>query len=271
MHREEHMMISIGPGAMAAPKWWRPAEQPTPRPLGKSAPRRVMAQRVACLVDGCARGGKKVRGYCPLHYQRWWRHGDATYRKPTWERCTIDGCEKKPAWRTSPLCEMHYARQRRNGDPEKLVERSGRRVTSHGYVQLRCDGHALAHKTGWAFEQRLVLYAKIGPGAHPCHWCGTRVTWDARYPARIDALVADHVDGDKLNNAPENLMPSCNPCNTKWSQRSQWLESTQAPAEAGEAELDAALAENVRFFQAAALLDRAKGASHEPHQEDRPR
>jgi len=56
------------------------------------------------------------------------------------------------------------------------------------------------------FEHRAVLYDEIGGGGHPCHYCGIVVYW------QYD-LVVDHVDEDKTNNSPANLVPSCTPCN----------------------------------------------------------
>lgn len=50
-------------------------------------------------------------------------------------------------------------------------------------------------------------------GIHPCHWCRRPVAWDEAHPQSMDALVADHLDGDKTNNVPENLVPSCGMCN----------------------------------------------------------
>jgi hypothetical protein len=61
----------------------------------------------------------------------------------------------------------------------------------------RANGHPL--QTGWnqpVAAHRLVLFAKIGPGTHPCHWCGTPVTWTMG-ERRTDALTTDHVDFDK--------------------------------------------------------------------------
>ena len=58
---------------------------------------------------------------------------------------------------------------------------------------------------------RVVLWDKIGPGPHPCHHCGELVNWE---PGRTGGgLVADHLDRNKLNNNPDNLVPSCFRCN----------------------------------------------------------
>jgi hypothetical protein len=34
-----------------------------------------------CKVDGCDRE-PMGHGMCPLHYKRWWRHGDTGYERP---------------------------------------------------------------------------------------------------------------------------------------------------------------------------------------------
>lgn len=75
-------------------------------------------------------------------------------------------------------------------------------------------GHALATKNGQLAESRAVLYAKIGPGSHPCHWCGISVEWTVGLRGNVaGVLITDHVDADPLNDAPENLVPSCPTCN----------------------------------------------------------
>jgi hypothetical protein len=94
---------------------------------------------------------------------------------------------------------MHHTRWYRHGDPTfRLADRGS--VTSHGYHVIRRQ-----------YVHRTVLLGKIGPGSHPCHWCGTAVTWG------VD-LEADHVDYDRLNNDPVNLVPSCHGCNTRRAQ-----------------------------------------------------
>ena len=77
-----------------------------------------------------------------------------------------------------------------------------------GYRILTGQRHPLAVE-GAVAEHRKVLYDAIGPGPHECHWgCGRLLEWGGR-----DGIHADHLDGDKTNNTPENLVVSCGPCN----------------------------------------------------------
>lgn len=61
-------------------------------------------------------------------------------------------------------------------------------------------------------EHRVVLFEKIGPGIHPCHWCEAPLVW--RKGVRAGTLVVDHLNGVIADNSPENLVPSCNGCNS---------------------------------------------------------
>ena len=62
------------------------------------------------------------------------------------------------------------------------------------------------------YEHKVVLFDKLGPGTHPCHWCGLTLRWVKGTAG--DALIGDHLDGAHRNNAPDNLVASCNGCNT---------------------------------------------------------
>ena len=78
--------------------------------------------------------------------------------------------------------------------------------------------HPLATSGGVVGEHRAALYTRIGPGPHPCHWrdlygCGrTELEWGGRGG---NSISADHLDHERLNNHPENMVPSCSSCNTK--------------------------------------------------------
>lgn len=70
-----------------------------------------------CSIEGCARTGKIVRGWCMMHYKRWIAHGDPTYEAPTPtpRPCHVDGCDREAEKRD--WCDIHYQRWKRTGDP----------------------------------------------------------------------------------------------------------------------------------------------------------
>ena len=133
--------------------------------------------RPPCAIAGCT-GSLYCRGYCVMHYNRW-REGIEPFDAPT---------------------------------PLRAAPGEGS-VIPDGYRMLNMRDHPLARAQGKVPEHRVVLFAKIGPGEHPCHWCGKSLGWEA--PRQSLKIMADHVDHDRLNNAPHNLVPACLDCNTK--------------------------------------------------------
>jgi hypothetical protein len=90
------------------------------------------------------------------------------------------------------------------------------RYLTHKRPKRSLPDHPLAPQSGCLVLARVVLYAKIGPGQHPCHWCGRALEWRNihNFESWGTALIADHIDGDTSNNDPSNLAPSCNRCNS---------------------------------------------------------
>ena len=109
---------------------------------------------------------------------------------------------------------MHAARYYRHGDPMiVLLDGSARTPGSHGYVTLVRRGHPLADAGGRVYEHRLVLWEQVGGTDQECAWCGDTVAWFAQVRSR--RLVVDHVDTNRSNNSPTNLVPACHPCNVR--------------------------------------------------------
>ena len=125
-------------------------------------------------------------------------------------RALISQAQKR-SWGTDE--RVSAASQRLLGKRVDGTDAAGSFVTDQGYrVLTGQQGHPLVDKNGSVGEHRAVLYAKIGPDPHPCYWgCGKTVYWFSPY--RLTVLCADHVDSDRLNNDPENLVPSCFKCN----------------------------------------------------------
>ncbi len=77
--------------------------------------------------------------------------------------------------------------------------------------------HPIAPPSGIVAVARLALYEKIGPGPHPCNWCGEPVDWILGLVP--GCLVADHLNWDRNDDRPENLVPSCRTCNAHRAQK----------------------------------------------------
>ena len=173
-----------------------------------------------CTIEGCERPFR-ARGWCATHYARWSKHGDPSVKIT---RRTEVGCEAPDCERPNPVgryCNTHKLRKWKTGTFD-AHESTGRRIHDQGYVIVKQPDHPLAWR-GWVYEHRAVLFAEIGPGWHPCHRCGMQVSWELSYPQNLDALVVDHLDEDKANNAVSNLAPSCSVCNfarsSRWKKR----------------------------------------------------
>lgn len=125
--------------------------------------------------------------------------------------CSVKGCDKparslnEGAW-----CERHYMRWYRHGDPLAGVDVNGFKAgPQRHYRRVRPPaGHPMRTKNGAAYEHRVVLFDTIGYGPHRCHWCDAALTWG-------NNLHVDHLDRVKDNNDPTNLVPTCQPCNSR--------------------------------------------------------
>lgn len=149
---------------------------------------------------------RRPRTYCS---DRCRKQGKATHHQAlrALGRLCIRGCGRKTGTRKE-LCEACYAYERRVGNvgpaPKK---RCGRFVTKDGYVRIRLEGHILCTGDGMAYEHRVVLHERLGDEpSTSCHWCGAvLVGWRA--------IVVDHLNEQKADNRPENVVPTCNRCN----------------------------------------------------------
>lgn len=131
--------------------------------------------------------------------------------------CVLCGKEfKSRKTSTGVLYRRFCSRRCASRGAWEVGENARKRSNRKYYVTLMIKGHPLATERGRVCEHRVVLYEKLGPGSHPCHWCGATLTWMGMIPTRTKGyLCTDHLDSDKHNNSPGNLVPSCLPCNTR--------------------------------------------------------
>jgi len=108
-------------------------------------------------------------------------------------------------------CDLHDCAPCCPDCPTCPTLRRARGIKVHPYRRLRITGHPLATGRKQAvYVHRLVLWDALGGSDSPCAWCGTPVRWFATGNER---LIPDHVNGDTLDNRPENLVPACYSCN----------------------------------------------------------
>lgn len=138
--------------------------------------------------------------------------------------CVVEGCSN-PRQYSNGICNGCYCRLRRTGTLDRRVL-AYRSLHSNGYVKVKDVSHPLADSDGYIYEHRKVLYDAVNGMDQPCHWCGTVVVWKAGQLRRGESknrLVADHLDGVKVNNDVSNLVAACNRCNVNRGLFMSWV------------------------------------------------
>lgn len=186
-----------------------------------------------CQVEGCERP-RWARQMCSMHLFRWRTTGDAGSAEPQWMprtgNCRIKGCERPVRVGVKRLCNRHYIRSYRHGDPlgggayyHALVACAAEGCREDYYAKGWCGRHYRMFVDRKAHRRR----SKAAPGvATPeaiasrmaifgwrCWMCGGSFT-------TVDHAIPLRRGG---TNWPANLRPACLSCNSRKSDRDLWL------------------------------------------------
>ena len=121
-----------------------------------------------------------------------------------------DPIRKRPNYKKARFCSHDCYSESIRGKA-KVDKVEGRMATA--------KGHPLAPASGRIAYARLALYEKIGPGPHPCHWCESEITWMPGVGPKHGAIIADHINFDRTDDSPDNLVASCLNCNAHRTER----------------------------------------------------
>lgn len=190
--------------------------------------RGLKLQDPTCTVQGCSQP-KHAHGFCGMHLYRWRRDGhpgtaERTTSTPS-GRCRLLGCDRPARVGVRRLCQPHYLRWIRYGDP--LAGRAFRDTTPRCTVQgcEPVDYYALGY-CGRHYRARFPRTVRPGNGGSFCtpEQLAARL---ALYGGRCwlcRQLGADTVDHVKPRAAggpdwPSNLRPAHRTCNARKSKR----------------------------------------------------
>lgn len=145
---------------------------------------RLRVNQFECSVGACGNQAKCSSPHgplCSVHYQRWDTRGTLDTRKEH-AICTVEGCDRQPRSRTSPLCEMHYYRERRAATkkPQRHCLQCGAHIGPWGrFCSQRCRTR---NWRGVADEK--ICQLCLEPFPHPgtnSPYCSTECAREAQY------------------------------------------------------------------------------------------
>ena len=156
--------------------------------------------KVFSYLYNCGAPKKHCSGECRVKYQIRMQKENL----PFLPKCSNPACSNKATQIGSGICNTCYYRIQRTGNYIKPKPKY-RYKTGASYIKLLSPEHELADSNGNVFEHRKVAYEKYGSGIQGCFWCGESLKWEK--------VVIDHLNENKQDNRPGNLVISCNKCN----------------------------------------------------------
>jgi len=157
-----------------------------------------------CLIKDCKKESF-ARGYCRMHYARWWKHGNPNIVRvrglgklaKNIGNCIIEGCQNPQE--IKHFCNKHYRRFLKWGDPNQVKKSKGRDI--RGNKNPNWKG-GIAEYPDHCRMKRLRLQ-KLKEENSRCQMCGGK------------AVEIHHRNGNKADQRIKNYMALCHSCHKK--------------------------------------------------------
>lgn len=169
-----------------------------------------------CSIAGCDRTDIQGKGWCRMHYHRWYRTGSTgeAARRQREQRgtCTIDGCNKGDAG-PHGLCDMHTTREKRHGDPLTIIpveERKLPKGADHPNWKAEDIGYSGAHNR--------VRLRRGSASNHECIECGKQAehwAYDHNDPSELMGTVDNCPSLMPYSADPNHYQPMCVRCHKR--------------------------------------------------------
>ncbi|MCV7302529.1 hypothetical protein H7J93_23155 [Mycobacterium barrassiae] len=165
-----------------------------------------------CSVAGCDRTDIQGKGWCRMHYHRWYRTGTVgeAGRKIRTERgiCTIDGCDKGDDG-PHGLCRMHTTRLKRHGDPHTViaVDQRKKRFGPDHPLWREAPSYGTAHHRTLRRRGRASNHDCVECGKQAEHWA-----YDHSDPNELRGTVKKSPSLMPYSADPKHYQPMCAKC-----------------------------------------------------------
>ena len=161
-----------------------------------------------CSVEGCTKGGYIVRGLCKTHYARLRRRADPGGPEllhsvsNAGRTCTVDGCALPVM--SKALCNRHYKRWYKYGDPTFIPKRPSPEERFAAYIQAGGDG---CHEWSGPLQAGGYGWFRIGRRVRVL---AHRYAYEMARGPIPDGLVIDHLCRNRRCVNPEHMEPVTN-------------------------------------------------------------
>lgn len=141
----------------------------------------------------------KSRGWCEMHYYRNRRNGDPLITQRR-THCTVSDCGRKH--KAKGLCAMHTERMRVHGDLNTVISRWG---TDHTGWRGDACGYAAAHQR--------VYRARGKASVHACAHCGQQAEdWAYTHDCPNEQIGTGPHAGHRFSPDPYRYIALCRGC-----------------------------------------------------------